>query len=312
MSSEILSRDLAERRRSLLAYSAGLAIYILVVVAVYPAFKNSTSLDQFTAQNAGLAAVLGVTGSITSPAGWLSANIYANFYPLVLLLLTIGYGAFCLAGQEESGHLELVLSLPFSRRSVVGQKMAAMVVQAAILSLVVFASVMCGHFFEMTFSTSAVATTTVGVTLLGIDLGLVAMAIGAATGNRALAVGVTAAVAAASYLVSSLAPVVSAIEPFRYASLFYWSVGDNQMTDGLSLASLAVLVVTGIVAAVAVTCSSPDTTCGRDRLPHRCRRRLPGRPRGGGGRDVGPAPGRIEQPVGGQLHRSLTRNQASA
>ncbi len=109
---------------------------------------------------------------------------------------------------------------------------------------------MCGHFFEMTFSTSAIATTTVGVTLLGIDLGLVAMAIGAATGNRALAVGVTTAVAAASYLVSSLAPVVSAIEPFRYASLFYWAVGDNQMTDGLSLASVAVLAFTGIVAAI--------------------------------------------------------------
>ena len=131
---ELVGRDLADRWRSLAAYSVGLATYIVVVVAVYPAFKDSTSLDQLTANNSGLAALFGVTGSITSPSGWLSANIYANFFPLVILLLTIGYSASCLAGQEESGYLELVLSLPFARRTVVAQKMEALALQVAVLA----------------------------------------------------------------------------------------------------------------------------------------------------------------------------------
>ncbi len=113
-------------------------------------------------------------------------------------------------------------------------------------------SVLCGRFFELTFSTVDVATTTIGVTLLAIDLGLVAMAIGAATGNRSLAIGITTAFAAASYLVSSLAPVVTAIEPLRYGSLFYWAVGDNQLDGGLSLVSFVVLGVTAVVAAIVV------------------------------------------------------------
>ena len=248
----ILERDLVERRRSLIAYSAGLAVYIVVVVAVYPAFKDTTSLDKLTSSNAGLAAVFGISGSITSSSGWLSANIYANFFPLVALLLTIGYGAQCLAGQEENGHLELVLSLPFARGTVVREKIEAMAVQVLVVSVVVFASVMCGQFFEMTFSTANIATTTVGVALLALDFGFVAMAIGAGTGNRGLALGVTTAVAAASYLVSSLAPVVSVLEPFRFLSLFYWAVGNGQLEHGLGPASLAVLVGAGVVAATSV------------------------------------------------------------
>ena len=53
--------------------------------------------------------------------------------------------------------------------------------------------------------------------------------------------------AAASYLISSLAPVVSWIRPARFASLFFWAVGDNQLTSGLGLDALGVLVGVGLV-----------------------------------------------------------------
>ena len=250
--SEILSRDLSERWRSLVAYSVGLAVYIVVVVAVYPAFKTSTSLDQLTSDNPGLAALFGISGSIISPSGWLSANIYANFFPLVILLLTIGYGAGCLAGQEESGYLELVLTLPFARRTVVAQKMAALVLQAGVLAVVVFVTVASGRAFQLTFSTATVAATTAAVTIMAVDFGLLAMAVGAFTGSRGLAVGVPTALAAASYLVSSLSPVVSGIAPARYLSLFYWSVGDNQLDNGVTVLGLAVLIAVALSAVIAV------------------------------------------------------------
>ena len=40
---------------------------------------------------------------------------------------------------------------------------------------------------------------------------------------------VTLEVAAASYLLSALAPAIPAIRPARYLSLFYWSAGNNQI-----------------------------------------------------------------------------------
>ncbi len=253
MRTEIMALDLSFRRRSIIGYSIGMAVYVLVVVALYPAFKNSSDLDQLTSSSSGVAALFGITGSLTSPAGWLNANIYDNFFPLLILLLTIGYGAACIAGQEHDGHLELVMSLPLSRRRVIAQKVASLAVQASIFAAVVLACALVGRGFQLSIDATDLVMTTIAVTLLGIDFGLLAMVIGAATGNRGLSIGAASAVAAASYLASSMAPLVSWLSPVKYLSLFYWSVGNNQLGNGVALGGLGVLLGAGVVlAALAV------------------------------------------------------------
>src|SRR6516165_583109 len=78
---DVAHLDVAGRLRSLLGYSLGLALYTLVVVAIYPAFKNSTSLDTLVHNDATAAALFGVSGTLTSSGGWLNANLFANFFP---------------------------------------------------------------------------------------------------------------------------------------------------------------------------------------------------------------------------------------
>jgi beta-exotoxin I transport system permease protein len=248
VSAHVARLDLRNRWRSLVGYSVGMAVYTLIVVALYPAFKDSTSLDDFIESDSTAAALFGVTGSLTSPDGWLNGNIYANFLPVVMLLLTIGYGGAALAGQDEDGTLCLVAVLPIRRRTMVVEKAAAMTLQALVLAVAVGLCVLVGRSFDLSIAVGNVAGVSVAVALLGIDLGLVAMAVGALTGRRATALGVGTALAAASYLVSSLAPVVSWLEPAKYVSLFYWSIGDNQLGKGVGVADYAVLVGAGAAA----------------------------------------------------------------
>ncbi len=239
--------DLRLRRRALLSYVLGMALYALVIVVLYPQFKGDTSLDQLTKNAAGVAALFGATGSLTSPSGWLNANIYENFLPLIMLLITVGYGASCIAGQDEDGTLSLAAILPISRRAVVLQKVGVLSVQALLLAVATMGCVLIGRQFDLTFPVTHLVGLSLGVALLGVDFGLCAVAVGSITGSRGTALGVTAALAATSYLVSSLAPVIGWIRPARYASLFYWSVGNQQLADGLSLASVGVLIVVGIL-----------------------------------------------------------------
>ncbi|HEY7432071.1 MAG TPA: hypothetical protein VH641_15215, partial [Streptosporangiaceae bacterium] len=109
MPADITRLELRLRRRSATGYAAGMVLYTLAVVALYPSFKNSTSLDGLSGSTA--AALFGVTGQLTSPGGWLNGNIYGNFLPLIMLLQAIGYGASCLAGQDEDGTLALMAVL---------------------------------------------------------------------------------------------------------------------------------------------------------------------------------------------------------
>jgi ABC-2 type transport system permease protein len=134
-----------------------------------------------------------------------------------------------------------------SRRSVLAQKVAALVLQAVPVALVTLVLTLVGRSFDLTLAAGDVVGATVGALLLGVDLGLLALLVGALTGSRGTALGIASAVAAASYLVSSLAPVTPWIRPLRFGSLFYWSTGGGQLDSGLSAASVAVLVGTAVV-----------------------------------------------------------------
>ena len=245
MRAEVLLLDLRLRRRLLLGYTLGMALYALVVVVLYPQFRNAASLNQLSGSAA--AALFGVTGSLTSPTGWLDGNLYQNFLPLVMLLMTIGYGASCIAGQDEEGTLSLAVVLPLTRRGVLLQKVAALGIQAALLALATMMCVLVGRGFEVSVGVTGLAGISLGVALLGLDFGLLALAVGSWTGSRGLALAVSASLAAASYLASSLASVVPWIRPAKYASLFYWSIADGQLEKGTSIAAAGVLLLVAAV-----------------------------------------------------------------
>lgn len=243
----IAELDLRLRRRSTIGYAVGMAVYTFVVVALYPAMRNDTGLDQLTQSNPTFAALFGATGSLTSPSGWVNVNIYANFLPLVILVLTMGYGAASIAGQDEDGTLGSLAALPVSRTQILTQKLLALLVQAVPVALLTAAFVVVGRGFQLQVGLGALTGATIGALLMGLDFGILAMLLGAWTGSRGLALGVTSGLAAASYLVSSLAPVSSWIRPLRFGSLFYYSVGNGQLTGGLSWGSVGVLVAVGAV-----------------------------------------------------------------
>ena len=244
MLADVTRLELRLRRRSAIGYAAGMALYTLAVVALYPSFKNSASLDSLSGSTA--AALFGVTGKLTSPGGWLNGNIYGNFFPLIMLLLTIGYGAACLAGQDEDGTLALMAVLPIRRHAILLQKASAMVLQALLLAAVVTVCVIAGRGFQLAVGPADAAGIAVALVLMGMDFGLVTMAIGAATGRRGTALGAGAGLAAASYLLSSLASAIPGIRPGRYLSLFYWSVGNDQISKGVSVTDFTVLIVAGL------------------------------------------------------------------
>jgi ABC-2 type transport system permease protein len=126
------------------------------------------------------------------------------------------------------------------------QKASAMALQALLLAAVVTVCVVAGRGFQLAVGPGDAVGISVALMLMGMDFGLVTMAVGAATGRRGTAVGAGAALAAASYLLSSLASTTPGIRPGRYLSLFYWSVGSDQISKGVSVTDFTVLIVVGL------------------------------------------------------------------
>ena len=238
--------DLRLRRRSMIWFTVGLAVYAFLIVAMYPSVKTDASPGALTTDNPTVAALLGVSGSLTAPNGWVNGNLYANFLPLMILLMTIGYGASALAGQSEDGSLGLVATLPISRRRLAAEKAGVLALLAVPLSVATMAIILLGRNYELSLPTGAVIGAALAVLVMGVDFGLIAMIVGVLTGSRGLALGLTSALAAASYLISSLAPVVGWAHTLRPASLFYWASGGHPLTDGPSTSAYVVLVLVGV------------------------------------------------------------------
>jgi ABC-2 type transport system permease protein len=125
-----------------------------------------------------------------------------------------------------------------------------MAVQALVLAAAVAICALVGRGFQLTISPASTIAVSVALVLMGLDFGLITMAVGVVTGQRGTALGAGAGLAAASYLVSSLASTISTIRPARYLSLFYWSAGNDQISRGVSATDFAVLLAVGVAALV--------------------------------------------------------------
>jgi ABC-2 type transport system permease protein len=83
--------------------------------------------------------------------------------------------------------------------------------------------------------------------LLAALYGALALGLGAATGRHGLAIGVSTAVAVATYLMRSLGALTDASERLRTISPVYWANGNDPMVNGVGAGLIAVAAAIGVV-----------------------------------------------------------------
>jgi ABC-2 type transport system permease protein len=87
----------------------------------------------------------------------------------------------------------------------------------------------------------------VQLAFFGLAVGALALALGAGTGRRSLAIGGAAAVAILGWLINSFAPLVSGIAWLKYLSLFYYYAGNDPLTHGVDGTGIIALGLTSLV-----------------------------------------------------------------
>jgi ABC-2 type transport system permease protein len=247
---EIFRRGVLDSRRGLGAWCVGVAAYSLLLAAIFPSIEGSPQLDQLIESYPdALKSLFGISGAgISSGAGFIDAELFGLMLPLFALVLGIGAGARTLAGEEESGRLELVLAHPVRRRNVVLAKGGALAIELAVFAAATFAALaLASPVFGLDLSLGKLAGAAAGVGLLGLFHGYTALALGAAVPNRALAIGGAAALAAGAYLVSGLHELASWLDPFRFLSSFWW-LGQAPLQDGVEPWGLLVVGLAAVAA----------------------------------------------------------------
>ena len=104
--------------------------------------------------------------------------------------------------------------------------------------------------FGLDLSLARLAGGVLGLALLGLLHGWLALAVGAARPGRALAIAIPAGAAAIGYLIGGLHDLASWLDPFRFLSSFWW-IGQSPLTNGVELWRLLVVFAASLVALAA-------------------------------------------------------------
>lgn len=227
---ELVAGPLRALRRSILWWSIGLAGLIVATVAFWPAFKGSSgisaALDQLPS---GVVQAFGLAGFGT-PAGFLRANLYDFFVPLLITVAAVAFASGQTAGEEAAGRLELYLAQPFARRAVILGRavavLAALAVLTAVLGIVQFGM---NAAVDLRIDAGYLASTILLCALLGGLHGSLAIAIAGAWARPSVVLGVGIGVAVAGCVVTALFPLSDVLAPWCHISPWDWAFGGNPL-----------------------------------------------------------------------------------
>ena len=249
----VFLKSIRDLRRGFVWWAAGLVGYVAMIVSVYPTIRDNPDLnDLVESYPEALKAFIAFGGQFdfTSAAGYLGSELFSFMFPALFLVASVGNGAGSIAGEEERGTLDLLLSEPLSRTRIAAEKLGAMCVEVIGLGLVLWIALGIGaRAFTMEVSAAHLGAATIVLVVLAIAYGAVAFMLAAATGRKSLAVGVTVALAVGAYLVNSLAALVDVLEPFQRISPFYHYAAGDPLHRGLDPWHTLFLVAVGAAAA---------------------------------------------------------------
>ncbi|MCH8992384.1 MAG: ABC transporter permease subunit, partial [Acidobacteria bacterium] len=231
----VFTKTIWERRWGMVGWILGGFAIAGVIVALYPIIRDSADLIELIEQlPEQFIALAGIDPEIfTTGYGFLQAQMYSLLGPLLILILAIGFGSSATAAEESNGTADLLLATPVTRSRVVVDKSLAMVVLVAVLVLTFAVVLLIGNLVvDLQMSIWGVLGGNLGLLLLGLFFGSLAMMISAWSGKRVLGTGIAGGAAALTFLLDSFGPLVEGLGAIQPLLPFYWYSNGSPLLNG--------------------------------------------------------------------------------
>lgn len=244
----LAAAQLWERRRSLLSWGLPLGIWSAFIVSIYPSIETVLT-KAIRGYPPALKEAFGIS-ELSTVEQYLHAEMLSLIVPLAVGYLAVRSVASGLSGAAESGRLDVLLSAPVSRRSLVAAGFAATAVELAAVLLFTLLLAMLGSVLSgagLAFGPATAGFANVWpLALLTAGLGVVV------TGWSLRTSVVTGSVAGAlvgMYVLDLVGRLDPSLDWVRYASVFRYY--GNAIESGIEpIAFLGVTAVAVLLAAL--------------------------------------------------------------
>lgn len=243
----LLWQELRQRRNAVIGWSLGLCFFPLVYIAIYP------SVAEEMAGLADLEIYRALGMNLDGFPEWVG-SILIIFMPLVAAFYALINGTGTLAGEEEDGRLEMIVTLPLPRWQIVVAKALALIISSFIIFIVLAAvSALVFLSIESQIETELTAIDLFVVVLsawpLLFAVGMISLFLAAFCPSRRIALAISAAILLVGYFGANLAGTTAALEPFEPLFLFtYLDATSQGVLEGQPASDTLVLLGVGLVA----------------------------------------------------------------
>jgi ABC-2 type transport system permease protein len=214
---------------------------------LFPTYSKLFDLSSMLAKMGPAAKLMGGSDASTL-IGFLHIELFSMILPALMVALAAGMASGFTAGEESRGTIDVLLSFPVSRRRLVLEKAAALVLACIVAAVAVWVFAIAGAAMSASpLPPDHLAAALMMLVLLGLAFGTIALAMSAATGNRGAAIGVAVALMVTMYLVDALSSIVDGLNAIRPLSMFRYYMGDDPLTKGINLPDAGVLVAVAAV-----------------------------------------------------------------
>ena len=245
---ELARQTIRREWKALISWTVATVLLVIAVVAFFPSIGGNSALtDSFDDLPPSVQAAFGL-GDLTSAAGYLQGQIFSTLGPVIFLSFAIARGARAIAGDEERGTMDLLLSNPLRRSRVVLERAAAITLELVGLGLFLWLTLLAfGPVFDIHVAAGNTAAATASNVALGLLYGAIALCLSGATGRRSLSLGIASGLAGAGYLYTSIAPFVSSLRDRLAISPFQHGYGYDPVTNGMQWGDFFTLVIAAAV-----------------------------------------------------------------
>jgi ABC-2 type transport system permease protein len=242
-----LWQEILFRRNGIIGWGLGLCFFPLVYVGIYPSMADEVqSLADLEIYRA-----MGV--SLGTLEDWIASTMIL-FVPILASVYALINGTGTLAGEEEDGRLEILITLPLKRWQIVTVKAIALSVALSVILLIV--SIVGALVFiaiegqvEARISAIDMVTGLLATWPLTFAFAMISMFLATFCSRRRVAALIAAALLVSSYFGSNLSGMVSSLEPLKPLFLHtYLDATGRSVLQGQQLGDVLVLIAVGLVA----------------------------------------------------------------
>lgn len=257
MLSSVFRKTIWDRRQGYVWWAAGILAITGITLAFWPTIQADSETLSELIENLpeGMLSLFGAedAGAFLTGPGYVNGRVFASVGSFIAIFFSISMGTAAIAGEEDTRTLDLLLANPIARDRIVLESFAATALLTSVLAAVVWVTlVIANPVFDVELSVAGITAASIGMVLLALSFGSLALMIGALTGKRPLTIGVAGGATIATFFINGLAPLVDSIAWTQKLTPFYWMLDHNPLATGFGWQLLVLVAATLVFLAIAI------------------------------------------------------------